>query len=160
MSALAITGRTAATMFNICANSINDNKYSYNNLAAYYATWYPKFGQSKWHMAWETWYQYCNRPDELTCNAPDWATVQYLNRQFGKKDYISLRNEYFNDLKGQRTGFKTKYTTHTISWNHWIGSTVLFRPELRYDIAYDAPAYDSGLKKRQLMFAADVIWFY
>ena len=93
----------------ICANSINDSRYSYNNLAAYYATWYHKFGQSKWHMAWETWYQYeshtpnvlspdaasllltnangayCNRPDELTCNAPEWAMVHYINREFGKK---------------------------------------------------------------------------
>jgi putative OmpL-like beta-barrel porin-2 len=168
----------------ICANSINDSRYSYNNLAAYYATWYHKFGQSKWHMAWETWYQYeshtpnvlnpdaasllltnangayCNRPDELTCFAPEWATVLYLNREFGKKNFISIRNEYFNDLKGQRTGFKTRYTTHTLSWNHWIGSTVVFRPELRYDRAYDAPAYDSGLKKSQLMLAADMIWFY
>src|SRR5579863_10162065 len=29
-----------------------------NNLAAYYATWYHKFGKSRWHMGWETWYQY------------------------------------------------------------------------------------------------------
>jgi hypothetical protein len=168
----------------VCANSLNDGKYNYNNLAAYYATWYHKFGQSPWHMAWESWYQYeshtpninnpaaasllltnangayCNRPDELTCFAPEWATVHYINRQLGKHDYLSLRNEYVNDIKGQRTGFKTKYTTHTVSWNHWVGSTLLFRPELRYDHAYDAPAYDSGLKKSQLMFAADVIWFY
>jgi hypothetical protein len=168
----------------LCANSLNDGRYNYNNLSAYYATWYHKFGQSPWHMAWESWYQYeshtpninnpaaasllltnangayCNRPDEVTCFAPDWATVNYVNRQVGKHDYLSLRNEYFNDIKGQRTGFKTKYTTHTISWNHWVGSTLLFRPELRYDHAYDAPAYDSGLKKSQLMFAADVIWFY
>ena len=168
----------------VCANSLNDSEYNYNNLAAYYATWYHKFGASKWHMAWETWYQYekhtpnvnnpdaagliltnangavCNRPEELTCFAPDWATVHYLNRQLSKKDYISLRNEYFNDMRGQRTGFRTKYTEHEISWNHWIGSTVLFRPELRYEHAYDAPAYDSGLKKSQLMFATDVIWFF
>jgi hypothetical protein len=168
----------------VCANSLNDGRYNYNNLAAYYATWYHKFGQSPWHMAWESWYQYeshtpnidnpaassllltnangayCNRPDELTCFAPDWATVHYLNRQLGKHDYLSLRNEYLNDIKGQRTGFKTKYTTHTISWNHWVGSTLLLRPELRYDHAYDTPAYDSGRKKSQLMFAADLIWFY
>ena len=168
----------------VCANSLNDSEYNYNNLAAYYATWYHKFGTSKWHMAWETWYQYekhtpnvnnpdaagliltnangavCNRPEELTCFAPDWASVHYLNRQFGKKDYISLRNEYFNDMRGQRTGFRTKYTEHELSWNHWIGSTVLFRPELRYEHAYDAPAYDSGLKKSQFMLATDVIWFF
>ena len=63
-------------------------------------------------------------------------------------------------LKGQRTGFKTKYTEHAISWNHWIGSTVVFRPELRYDHAYNSPAYDSGLKKSQFMFAGDIIWFF
>ena len=168
----------------ICANSINDGKYSYNNLAAYYATWYHKFGQSRWHNAWETWYQYeshtpnvnnpgaqsllltnangafCKNAYELTCFAPDWATVDYLNRQIGRKDALILRNEYFDDIRGQRTGFKTRYTEHAISWNHWIGTTIVFRPELRYDVAYDAPAYDSGLKKHQLMFAADMIWFY
>jgi hypothetical protein len=168
----------------VCANSLNDGRYNYNNLAAYYATWYHKFGQSKWHMAWETWYQYmshtpnvlnpaaasllltnsngavCNNTTELTCFAPDWATVHYLNYQISKKDFVSLRNEYFNDLKGQRTGYKTIYTEHMISWNHWIGSTLVFRPELRFEHAYDAPAYDSGTKKSQLILAADLIWFY
>lgn len=47
-----------------------------------------------------------------------------------------------------------------ISWNRWIGSTIVFRPELRYDRAYDAPAYDNGAEKSQLMFAADMILFY
>ncbi len=168
----------------ICANSLNDGRYSYNNLAAYYTTWYHKFNHSNWHTAWETWYQYeshtpnvnnpaaasllltnangayCNHPTELTCFAPEWATVDYVSRQMSKKDALIFRNEYMNDIRGQRTGFKTPYTEHAISWNHWIGSTIVFRPEIRYDIAYDAPAYDSGLKKRQLMVAADMIWFY
>ncbi len=168
----------------VCANSINDAKYSYNNLAAYYATWYHKFGKSPWHMAWETWYQYekqtpnvnnpaaqsllitnangayCSRPDELTCFAPEWATVHYVNRQLGKNDFVGARNEYFDDIKGQRTGFKTRYSEHGLYWNHWVGSTVVFRPELRFERAYDARAYDSGLKQNQLMLAADVIVFF
>lgn len=168
----------------ICANSINDSKYNYNNLAAYYLTWYHKIGQSKWHFAWESWYQYmkdtpnvnnpaatsllitnsngavCNNTQELTCFAPEWASVYYLTRQFGKKDALIGRYEYFDDMKGQRTGFKTKYSEVDLSWNHWIGTTVVFRPELRYEHAYDAPAYNNGTAKSQLMFAADVIWFY
>jgi hypothetical protein len=36
----------------------------------------------------------------------------------------------------------------------------VFRPELRYEHAYDTTAYNNGTKKSQLMFAADVIWFY
>jgi len=55
---------------------------------------------------------------------------------------------------------KTIYTEHMISWNHWIGSTLVFRPELRFEHAYDAPAYDSGTKKSQLILAADLIRFY
>jgi len=168
-----------------CANSINDGRYSYNNLSAYYATWYHKFGpSSNWHMAWEAWYQYeshtpnvnnpaassllvtgangayCKSPNQLTCFAPEWATVAYVSRQFGKHDAVIFRNEYFDDVRGQRTGFQTKYTEHGISWNHWIGSTVVFRPEIRFDHAYDAPAYNSGLRKSQVMLAGDVIWFF
>ncbi len=49
---------------------------------------------------------------------------------------------------------------HDLSWNHWIGTTVVSRVELRYEYAYDAPAYNNCTKKGQLMFAGDVIWFY
>lgn len=168
----------------ICANSINSGKYNYNNLAAYYSTWYHQFGHSRWHTDWETWYQYmkdtpnvnnpaaasllipnssgavCNNVTELTCFAPEWSTLNYVNYQISRKDFISIRNEYFDDLKGQRTGFKTHYTEHMISWNHWIGSTVVFRPEIRYDYSYDAPAFNNGTKKGQLMFDGDMIFFY
>ena len=40
-----------------CANSINSAKYAYNNLAAYYLTWYHKIN-AKWHFDTEVWYQY------------------------------------------------------------------------------------------------------
>lgn len=49
----------------------------------------------------------CNNNTTLTCNAPDWSTVPYVSRQFGKKDALILRNEYFDDMRGQRTGFRT-----------------------------------------------------
>jgi hypothetical protein len=98
--------------------------------------------------------------DGLTCVAPDLATVHSISRQIGKKDAIIFRNEYFDDIKGQRTGFQTKYTEHMTSWNHRIGTTVVFRPELRHEHAYDAPAYNNSAKKNQLMFAADMIWFF
>lgn len=168
----------------VCLNSLNDGRYNYNNLAAYYFTWYHKFGHTKWHMAWETWYQYmshtpnvlnpaatpllitnsngawCDNSRELTCFAPEWSSVLYFSRQLSKKDALIFRTEYFDDLKGQRTGFKTPYSENLVSWNHWIGTTVVFRPEIRYEHAFDATPYDTGAKKSQLMFAADVIWFY
>jgi hypothetical protein len=45
----------------VCDNSTNSGKYAYNNLQAYYATWYPRFGTSSWHMATESWYMWKKR---------------------------------------------------------------------------------------------------
>ena len=72
----------------------------------------------------------------------------------------SFRTEYFDDIKGQRTGYKTRYSEHLLGWGHWIGSTILLRPEISYLRAYNYPAFDAGAKKNQTMLAGDVIWFY
>jgi hypothetical protein len=167
----------------VCANSVNDGKYAYNNLAAYNATWYHKFN-SKWHTATEFWYQYekqvpnvrnpdaqsllqtnangavCNRAADLTCFAPEYSAVNYTSRQFGKKDFLSFRNEFLNDERGHRSGYRTLYEENGGSWNHWLGSTLVLRPELRYEHAFDAPACQNGTRKSQFMFAGDVIWFF
>jgi hypothetical protein len=166
-----------------CANSINANKYAYNNLAAYYLTWYHKINET-WHIDTESWYQYerdtpnvnnpsaqsllengangafCSQLSQVTCYAPEFAILNYVEKKLGPKDYLSFRTEFFDDIKGQRTGFKTRYSEHLIGWGHWVGSTVLFRPELRFDHAYDATPYDNGTRHSQLMFACDAIFFF
>jgi hypothetical protein len=86
--------------------------------------------------------------------------VNYVERQVGKRNYISIRNEYFDDIKGQRTGYKTRYSEHLLGWGHWMGSTILLRPEISYLRAYNNPAFDAGTKKNQAMVAGDIIWFY
>ncbi|MDQ2840859.1 MAG: porin [Acidobacteriota bacterium] len=180
---LGYTWRDGGSNIYACANSINDGRYAYNNLQAYYLTFYHKFN-SHWHQATESWYQYekhtpnlnnpaatpllevgangafCKNSTSLTCYAPEWAIVNYFERQFSKHDYMSIRNEYFDDIVGQRTGFKTRYSEHLIGWGHWIGTTVLFRPELRFDHSYDIPAFDNGKKYSQLMLAGDIIFFF
>src|SRR5579871_504545 len=180
---LAYSWKTGGDNLYLCANSINDSKYAYNNLAAYYLTWYHKINAS-WHTATESWYQYekqtpnvlnptaaslletnangavCATAAQLTCFAPEWSVVNYVEKEFSKHDYFTIRNEYFDDIRGQRTGFKTRYTEHLIGWGHWMGTTVLFRPELRFERSYDTPAYDNGTKRNQLMLAGDVIYFF
>jgi len=166
-----------------CDNSTNSGKYGYNNVQAYYATWYHKFNSS-WHMATESWYMWeknvpnvnnaaalpllitgangaiCNTTTELDCYAPEWAVVNYVEKEFSTKNYLSVRNEYMDDNKGQRTGYKSRYSEHMIGWGHWIGTTILIRPELRYERAYDSPAYNAGTKKSQFVFASDLIWHF
>jgi hypothetical protein len=164
-----------------CASGINSGKYGYNNVQLFVTTWYHKFNKS-WHMATESWYMYerdvpsvtpglanplptepnangafCT-PGQLKCFAPEWAVVNYLQKEFSTRNYMSIRTDFLNDIKGQRTGFQTKYSEHTLMWGHWVGTTVLFRPELRFERSYDVAAYDGGRKNSQFTFSMDVIF--
>ena len=166
-------------------NALNDQKYAYNNLNSFYLTWYHKFaGHPSWHISSEGWYMWekdvpnvnnpsaaslletgangahCKLASQLTCYAPEWAFLNYVEKQLSGKDYLSFRNEFVDDHAGQRTGFKTRYSEHLVGWGHWFGTTVLLRPELRFERAYDAPAYDNGTKKNQFTAAADFIYFF
>jgi hypothetical protein len=43
-------------------------------------------------------------------------------------------------------------------WGHWVGSTILLRPEIRLDRALDRPAYDYGIRRTEFQFAMDAIF--
>lgn len=169
-----------------CANSINDGKYAYNNLQSYYETWYHKLNAT-WHTDTEVWYMYQRdvpniannlapgqtpitpetgangafcKSGQLRCFAPEVAVVNYLEKQINPKNYLSIRNEYVDDIKGQRTGYATKYSEHLLSYGHWIGSTILVRPELRLEHSYNQSAYDLGTKKTQFIVAGDLTYHF
>jgi hypothetical protein len=105
----------------------------------------------------------CTDASAPSCRASEHALLNYLNYQFGPRDYVVWRNEVFYDDEGQRTGFKSRYYETTLSWNHWLGNAVTIRPELRFDRAIDVDAYDNPTgvpgngKHNQLMFAIDAI---
>jgi hypothetical protein len=164
-----------------CANGINDGKYAYNNLQDYDFTWYHKFN-SKWHMATETWYMYerdvpnvaGNVPNPITpelgangafckvgmlrCTAPEYAIVNYINREINSKFMIGFRSDFLDDKKGQRTGFATKYTENTLYATRYIGTTIMLRPELRFDHSWDLDAYNGGKARNQFFFGMDLIY--
>jgi hypothetical protein len=50
--------------FYACDNTINDGKYAYNNLTAYYLTWYHRFNAT-WHSSTEGWYQYVRQTPNM-----------------------------------------------------------------------------------------------
>jgi hypothetical protein len=51
------TWHNGGDALNTCDNTINDGKYAYNNLTAFYETWYHKINEH-WHTDTEGWYQY------------------------------------------------------------------------------------------------------
>ncbi len=165
--------------FYLCANGINDGEYAFNNLQMYDGTWYHKFGKT-WHAATEAYSMYQRNVPSVngslpiengtngancrigmqTCLAPEWAVVNYLNKQLSAHDFISLRNDFLNDKKGQRTGYADTYTETTFMLSHWVGSTVQMRPELRFDHAWYRRSYDKGTRVNQLTFATDVVFHF
>jgi Putative beta-barrel porin-2, OmpL-like. bbp2 len=164
-----------------CANGINNGKYAYNNMQDYDFTWYHKFN-SKWHMATEAWYMYerdvpnvsGNVPNPITpeigtdgafcgaavlrCTAGEYAIVNYVNREINSKFMVGFRSDFLDDKKGQRTGFATKYTENTFYATKYIGSTIMLRPEIRFDHSWDLAAYDGGKARNQLFFGMDLIY--
>ncbi len=87
------------------------------------------------------------------------GAVNYFQVQLSARDYISVRNDLLVDPQGNRTGFATTYSSHTIGVVRHFNELVSLRPELRYERAYAAGAtpYDNGLKKDQFTAAMDVI---
>jgi hypothetical protein len=171
--------KTVNDNFYTCVNGINDGTYAFNNVQQYDETWYHKFG-STWHMATEAWVMYergvpstlgaiapekgtnganC-RPGMMTCFAPEYAWVNYVNKQLNAHDYVTLRNDFLNDKKGQRTGVAGRVSEWTVAYNHWIGTTVQFRPELRFDHAWDRATFDDATKRSQFTAATDVVFHF
>jgi hypothetical protein len=167
--------------FYACANGINDGKYAYNNLQDYDGTWYHRFN-SKWHMATEGWIMYerevpnvagnVSHPiatetgangayceaGQLRCTAPEWAFVNYINREVNSKLMVGFRSDMLNDKKGQRTGIAGRYTENTLYATKYIGSTIMLRPELRFDHSWDRRGYDNGTARNQFFFGMDLIY--
>jgi hypothetical protein len=169
--------------FLLCADGLNDGKYAFNNVQFYDGVWYHKFN-AKWHSATESWFMYqlqvpnvsanaVNAPATLpgangafcsgavaTCFAPEWAMLNYLNRELSPHTLIGFRSDFVNDKKGQRTGVASKYSENTLYLSHSIGSTIQIRPEIRFDHSWDRAGYDNGNKSSQLFMGADLIYHF
>jgi hypothetical protein len=166
-----------------CINSINDGKYGYNNLQDFVATYSHKFNESWWTST-ESWYMYERDvpniagnvanpvPTELgangafctagrrTCLGDEFAILNYTMYRMTGNSFLSFRNEFFDDIRGQRTGFKTKYTEDGIGITFWPNRLTTVRPEVFYEHAYDLFAFDSGTKPNQFIGAIDVIFHF
>ena len=166
-----------------CANGINDGNYGFDNLQQFDLTWYHRFSKTV-HIATESWYMYQHRVPNiagrvvnpimpelgtngatchvgmLRCTAPEYAIVNYVEKEVSPKLFVSFRSEVVNDRRGQRTGYTTKYSENTLSLTKWIGSTIQIRPELRFEHAYDQPAYDGGRTHSQFTAASDLIFHF
>lgn len=153
-----------------CVNNWNKSDYNYNNVQMVVVTWGHRFSQ-RVHMLTEACRLYGrNIPgfgpggtpgvagsSPLPGTAAEFGVVNYLNYGLDPNDMLSFRNEFYDDEKGQRTGYATRYTSHTLGLTHWVSQDLEIQPELRYERSYDRPAYDSGRRSGQITALLDVI---
>jgi Putative beta-barrel porin-2, OmpL-like. bbp2 len=171
--------------FYTCLNNINDAKFRYfyadgrkaghDNFNYIVTTWEHRFSQ-KVHTKTEAYYMWqfnavvggtpsLGAPDGfggggglgkfLPGNSPAYGVLNYTMFQLSKRDYLTIRNEWWDDQRGERTGFATNYTSDTIGISHQFNDLVMIRPEIGFYRSWNVPAFDLGTKKNLLMYGFD-----
>jgi hypothetical protein len=87
--------------------------------------------------------------------AAAYGVLNYTEFQISKKDYISVRNEVWEDQKGERTGYANLYSSHAIGLSHNFNDLYQIRPEVGYYRGYYTPAFDDGTKMGEWVIGFD-----
>jgi hypothetical protein len=110
----------------------------------------------------------------------EWATLNYTMFRLAPGLFFTVRNELFDDNSGQRTGFATLYSEHSMGLTWWPNKLITIRPELRYDRTYgthgnsfdptispstgapidEAKPFDNGTRRQQVTAQFDVIYHF
>jgi hypothetical protein len=153
-------------------NAFNNGEFGYNNLQQIVGTWTHKFNDNI-YTATEALYMYMfDTKTGPTKEVPfqsgsfpvrsgyasEWGIVDYTMFRIAPSAFVTLRNEFYNDIVGSRTGHATKYSEHSIGITWWPNITL--RPELRFDHSYDTAAFDNGTQRNQLTASMDFIVHY
>jgi hypothetical protein len=169
-----------------CLNNVNNAKFRYfmadgqksghDNFNYIVSTWSHRFNQ-KFHTHTEAYYMWqfdavvggtpsLGPPMSfggggglgkfLPGNAPAYGVLNYTMHELSKRDYFTIRNEWWRDQRGERSGFATNYSSHTIGISHQFNDNVMIRPEIGYFHSYDVPAFDLGKNKNLLMYGFDL----
>jgi hypothetical protein len=75
-----------------------------------------------------------------------------------KKDYICVRNEWWKDERGMRSGFPGVYSSHTIGLSHNFNSLFQIRPEIGYYRNWTNNSFDLGTKKGITIYGFDMTY--
>ncbi len=155
-------------------NAFNNGQFGYNNLQQIVGTWTHKF-TDKIYTATEGLYMYMNDATTHPTNdvpfqsgsfpvnagyAPEWGIVNYTMFRIAPAAFFTIRNEFYDDIVGSRTGHATSYSEHSVGITWWPDKIITVRPELRFDHSYDAAAFDNGTRRSQFTGSMDFIIHY
>ena len=155
-------------------NAFNNGEFGYNNLQQIVGTWTHKFND-KVYTATEVLYMYMNdAKTHPTAAVPfqsgsfpvkagyasEWGIVNYTMFRIAPTAFFTVRNEFYDDKVGSRTGHATSYSEHSIGITWWPDKIVTLRPELRFDHSYDTAAFENGVRRNQFVASMDFIIHY
>ena len=163
-------------------NSMGDGKFreDHDNLQHLVGTWSHRFTE-KIHTCTEVYYMWerdalrggtvNNGPVEdfgggggpgvlLPGISNELGAVNYTQFGINDRNYISFRNDFLADYKGQRTGYTNYYSSHTLGYVHYFTDYLIVRPEIKYERGYHQAAYDNGTRHDQFSFGVDFILRY
>jgi hypothetical protein len=83
------------------------------------------------------------------------GVLNYTVIQLSKKDFITIRNEWWKDTDGERSGFPSTYTSNSIGLTHNFTPEMQIRPEIGFYRSWTVPAFDLGTRKNMLMAGVD-----
>ena len=85
-----------------------------------------------------------------------YGVLNYTMFGFTKNDYVTIRNEWWRDEHGTRSGFPGTYTSHTLGLSHNFNSVFQVRPEIGYYRNWTNPAFDLGTKNGIWLYGFDM----
>jgi hypothetical protein len=85
-----------------------------------------------------------------------YGAVNYTMFHVSSKDFFTVRNEYWRDEQGERSGFPGTYSSHTIGWTHNFSPIFQIRPEIGYYRNWTQPAFDLGTKHGMVLAGIDM----
>jgi hypothetical protein len=89
-----------------------------------------------------------------------YGVVNYLEFAISKKDFISVRNEWWDDPRGMRSGYPGVYSSHAIGLTHNFNKVLQIRPEVGFYRNWDEPAFDLGTKQNLVLAGFDVTYHF
>ena len=155
-------------------NSFNNGTFGYNNLQECIASYTHKFNEV-WWTTFEAQYMYMkNCTTHPTAAVPyqngffpthagfvaEGGLLNYTMRRIAPNAFLTLRNEWYDDSAGARTGFASCYYECTLGMTWWPNKLICVRPEIRFDHSFAAKAYDNGTRHNQGTLACDITLHY
>lgn len=85
-----------------------------------------------------------------------YGAVNYTMFGLGKRDYMTVRNEWYKDETGYRLGAPGNYTSHTLGISHQFNDVLMVRPEIGYYRNWNNPAFDLATRNGIWLYGFDV----